>query len=214
MVNPDFFTGRLGNRLFQTAFLYAQIKKGAIPDWYLQDPKYFEGYEDDIKKLFSEGIGYLSQVGVHVRRGSNPINPAEPKYSENSFYVNLGETDYYDRAMALFPNENFLIFSDDPEWCKEKFQGNNIQVMDMGNDIIDFNLLASCKHIIMANSSFSWWAAYLCPNLSKKIIAPAKWYADGIQRTVLPKEWLQIDFRKLKPRKELEILTQYKIDQS
>ena len=193
MKNPDIFTGRLGNRMFQIAYLYAQVSKHIIPDWYLQDPKYFEGFEDQVKQLFSDGIGYLSQVGVHIRRAANPINPDEPKYSENPFYTNLSETDYYERAMALFPNEKFLVFSDDPEWCKEKFKNNlDIQVMDKGNEIDDFNLLASCKHLIIANSSFSWWAAYLCPDEGKKIVAPKQWYTDGEQRTKCPESWIRI----------------------
>lgn len=190
MRNPDFFTGRLGNRMFQIAFLYADAKRGLIPDWYLQDPKYFHGYRDEIKQLFGEGIGYLEQVGIHIRRGANPVNPAEPKYSENPFYVNLCDTDYYERAMEKFPDDDFLVFSDDPDWCKEKFKDNKrVQVMEKGDEIEDFNLLASCKDQIIANSSFSWWAAYLNPNPSKRVIAPKQWYADGVERTKIPNEW-------------------------
>lgn len=192
MINPDIIFGRLGNRLFQCAFLYAEARKRGI-DIFYQDSKFFEGYEEEIKQLFGGGIGYLTQVGVHIRRAANPVNPQEPKYSENPFYFNLSESDYYERAMALFPEDKFLIFSDDPEWCKEKFKDNEkVQVMEKGNEIEDFNLLASCKDLIIANSSFSWWAAYLCPNESKKIIAPKAWYADGIERTVCPKEWIRI----------------------
>lgn len=193
MIKPEILTGRLGNKMFQIAYLYAQIKKGQIPDWYLQDPKYFEGCEEEIKQLFGQGIGYLSQVGVHIRRGKNPINPEEPAYSENKFYANLGETDYYEKAMSYFPNDKFLVFSDDPEWCKEKFKDNpRVQVMDKGDEIEDFNLLASCHSQIIANSSWSWWAAYLNPNPSKKIIAPLRWYADGVERTKCPAEWIRI----------------------
>lgn len=192
MVNPDILTGRLGNRMFQTAYLYARIKDGTIPDWYLQSPEYFQGYEEDIKKMFGEGIGYLSQVGVHIRRAGNPLNPNEPNYSDNPFYVDLTKTDYYERAMEMF-NDDFLVFSDDPEWCKEKFKDNpRVQVMDKGDEIEDFNLLASCKHQIIANSSFSWWAAFLNPNESKIVVAPKNWYADGVERTKLPVEWLKI----------------------
>src|SRR3990167_9157159 len=187
------FSGRLGNEMFRHAYLYAQTRKGIIPDWYLQDPKFFEGYEEEIKQLFGEGIGYLEQVGVHIRRAGNPINPSEPKYSENPFYVNLSETDYYERAMALFPEDNFLVFSDDPEWAKEKFKDNpRVQVMEKGNEVDDFNLLASCKDIIMANSSWSWWASWLNPNEAKRIIAPKQWFADGIQRIKLLESWEQI----------------------
>src|SRR3990167_7909500 len=110
MKNLDITFGRLGNRLFQCAFLYAESRKRAT-DFYFQDPKFFEGYEDEIKQLFGQDIGYLTQVGVHVRRAGNPINLNEPKYSENPFYVDLCSTDYYERAMAIFPNQKFVIFS-------------------------------------------------------------------------------------------------------
>lgn len=191
MVNPDIIFGRLGNRLFQYAFLYAQARELGT-DFYFQDPAYFDKYESEIKQLFGGGIGFLDQVGVHVRRGANPVNPNEPKYSENPFYVDLCSTDYYECAMALFPGEKFVIFSDDPEYCKQRFKGEDIQVMEKGDEVEDFNLLASAKHQIIANSSFSWWAAYLNPNPSKTVVAPKSWYSDGINRTKLPPSWLRI----------------------
>ena len=190
--NLDAQFGRLGNRMFQMAFLYAESRRRGV-DFYFQDPKYFEGYEEEIKQLFGEGIGYLDQVGVHIRRAGNPINPSEPKYSENPFYIDLTSTDYYERAMSMFPKDNFLVFSDDPEWAKEKFKDNpRVQVMEKGDELEDFNLLASCKHQIIANSSFSWWAAFLNPNPSKKVIAPKQWYSDNLQRTKLPDNWITI----------------------
>lgn len=194
MIKPEVITGRLGNKMFQVAYLWAQMKDGAIPSIFVQDPKYFERYADEIKQLFGEGIGYLSQVGVHVRRGANPINPAEPKYSDNPFYVDLCSTDYYERAMALFPNEKFLVFSDDPEWCRDKFKGNpDVQVMEKGDEVEDLNLFASTRHQVIANSSWSFWGAYLCPNEGHRVIAPKAWYADGNQtRTVLPPLWEKI----------------------
>lgn len=194
MQNLDKIFGRLGNKMFQYAFLYAQAREKDT-DFYFQDPKYFDGYEDEIKQLFGEGIGYLDQVGVHVRRGANPANPSELKYSENTFYVNLAdETDYYERAMAMFPNEKFVIFSDDPAYCRERFKGDDIQVMEKGDEVEDFNLLASCKHIIGANSSFSFWAAYLCQDpIAKKVFPSVRnWYRDGVERTVCPKDWIRI----------------------
>ena len=193
MINIHALSGRMGNEMFRHAYIYAQFRDGVIPDVYLQDPKYFEKYADEIREMFGEGIGYLTQVGVHIRRAGNPINPDEPKYSENSFYFNLSESDYYERAMALFPEDNFLVFSDDPEWAKEKFKDNpRVQVMEKGNEVDDFNLLASCKDIIMANSSWSWWASWLNPNEAKRIIAPKQWFADGIQRIKLLESWEQI----------------------
>lgn len=195
MKNIHYFSGRLGNEMFRHAYLYTQVRDGIIPDVYLQDPKYFEKYSSEIKSMFGTNITYLNQVGVHIRRGSNPTNPDEPKYKDNPFYVNLSETDYYERAMATFPTDDFLVFSDDPEWCKEKFKDNKrVEVLDKGDEVEDFNLLASCKSIIMANSSWSWWAAYLCPHQNKKIIAPKQYYTDGVERTKYPKgeNWIII----------------------
>jgi len=192
MKNLDAQFGRLGNKLFQYSFLYAESRRRGV-DFYFQDPKYFEGYEEEIKQLFGEGIGYLEQVGVHVRRGRNPSIPEEPKYSENPFYFNICDTDYYERAMAMFPNEKFLMFSDDPEWCLAKFKDNkNVQVMDKGDEVEDLNLFASTKHQIIANSSWSYWGAYLCPNEAHKVVAPLKWFSDGIDRVGFPKTWQRI----------------------
>ena len=169
MRNIHYFSGRMGNEMFRHAYLYAQMRDGIIPDIYVQDYRYFEKYANEIKQIFGEGIGYLEQVGIHIRRAANPTNSAEPKYSENPFYVDLCSTDYYERAMAMFPDDNFLVVSDEPKWCREKFKDNpRVQVMDKGDKVNDFNHLASCKHLIIANSSFSYWAAYLCPNESKK----------------------------------------------
>lgn len=193
MIQPEKIFGRLGNKMFQYAYIYTQMKEGTIPDLFVQDSKYFEKYEDEIKQLYGEGIGFLDFVAIHVRRGENPINLHEPKYSENPFYVNLSKTDYYERAITLFPVDKFLVFSDDVAYCKEKW-GNNprFQVMDMRNEIDDLNLMASCKHNILANSSYSFWAGYLNPNPLKIVVAPKNWFSDNVERVGLPKQWLRI----------------------
>jgi len=181
-------TGRLGNQMFQWAFLYAQFREGNIPDLYLQNYEYFDKYRSEIKHIYGDGIGKIAKVGIHVRRGKNPLLPSEPAYSENSFYNNICDTDYYQRAMALFPGKEFLIFSDDHEWCKTHFPGIEIH---QGNELEDFNGLASCEGIIMANSSFSFWCAYLS---TAQVVAPKEdtWYKDGMSRCKLLKEWKQI----------------------
>lgn len=178
--------GRLGNRMFQSAFLYAYAKKHGL-NWYYQDPKWFEGYEEEIKQLFGDGIGFLPYVSIHVRRGD---------YANNPFYVDLAQTDYYLRALDHFPNKNFLVFSDNTEFCKNffLFKGKNFQIMENQTEIEDFNQMASCEGNIISNSSFSWWAAYLNPNPARKVVAPSveNWHTDGIERTVCPLEWIRI----------------------
>lgn len=190
MIEPKSIFGRLGNQMFQYAYIYSQMKRGDIPDIYIQNNMYFDEYKDDILQLFGGGIGYpLDMVGIHIRRAGNPLNTDEPKYSLNPFYVNLMNTPYYTDAMSLFRKDNFIVFSDDIKWCKTQPIFEGCEFSEGRTELEDMNLLASCKGIITANSSFSWWSAYLS---NAKVIAPKRWYSDGVERTFCPKEWIRI----------------------
>lgn len=181
--------GGLGNRLFQLAYLYAQARKGMISDIYLQDPTFFTGpYEEEIRTIFVQGIEKTDMVSLHVRRGD---------YINNPFYVDLNETDYYEEAIDQFPKgTKFLVFcadrqegsndESDLEWCRQKFQGDNFEFYQGSNEIDDFNAQAGCAAHIIANSSFSWMAAWVGGG---KTIAPSKWYADGRPGIPLPESW-------------------------
>ncbi len=172
-------SGRLGNQMFQFAFMYSFAKDNGV-DYYFQDPDWFEDYEEDIKVLFGQNIRPINQVAIHIRRGD---------YVNNPFYVQLWLTDYYDKAMAEFPDATFLVFSDDIKWCKERFVGERFEFSEGNDEVTDLNLMAGCKGIIMANSSFSWWAGFLSKG---KVIAPKAWYADGAERTKCVSTWQRI----------------------
>lgn len=165
--------------MFRDAFIYALFRRGQIPDVYLQNPVYFDEFRAELKQRYGEGITSLPYVGIHVRRGD---------YVNNPFYVDLSQTDYYERAMAIFPGSQFKVFSDDPDFCTNRFKGANIEI-SRGTELEDFNNLASCQGIICANSSFSWWAAYLS---NAKVIFPKQYHPDGVERTVPLKEWTLI----------------------
>lgn len=192
MTNPDKLFGRLGNRMFQMAYIYAQMKEGAIPDIYVQDYKLFDKYRKEIQEWFGKGIGYLPYVAIHLRVGSNPINPDEPKYLENPFYYPLAKSGYYIDAINQFPNRKFLVFSDDIKFAKTYFEGDKFAFDESIDDIESFNRMASCDSQIIANSSFSWWSAYLNQNPSKKVVYPKNWFSDGVQRVTFPQEWVAI----------------------
>lgn len=191
MVPITKITGRLGNQMFQFARLYA-LSRDEGKDFYYQDYKLFEKYQDEIKEMFSEGIGYLPYVAIHLRVGSNPINPAEPRYMDNPFYFRLVETGYYIDAINLFPNRKFLVFSDDIPFAKTYFEGDKFAFDDSENDIDAFNKMASCDSQIIANSSYSFWAAFLNKNPSKKVIYPKNWFSDGVQRLSFPQDWVAL----------------------
>lgn len=180
MIAPWKIFGRLGNSLFQYAFLYTYAKDTGS-DFYYQDPSYFAGREEEIKLLFGQDIKPIDMVAIHIRRGD---------YVNNPFYVDLTKTDYYERAMAEFPDASFLVFSDDIEWCKRQDLFKDCEFSEGNDEITDLNMMAGCKGLIMANSSFSWWGAFL--GEEKKVIAPKHWYADGEERTKLLPNWKRI----------------------
>ena len=187
--------GGLGNLLFKQAYLMGQVMEGNLPDVYLQGEHYWKKYAAEIKLGFSQNIAPNNFVALHIRRGDY--------LQAHNFHQNLWETDYYQRAVALFPNERFLVFckdNQDPEqdkkdriWCRENLPKLGIQ-FEMApyedTEVEDLNLMAGCKSIIMANSSFSWWAAYLGEH--EKVVTPKQWFVDGVQRTELLESWIKL----------------------
>jgi len=137
------------------------------------------------------------RIALHIRRGD---------YQKTNFYVDLTTNGYYDRALAMFPNQKFLLFCadrqpisndiSDKKWCNDWLMSKsvNFEVWDGKDEIDDFNAMAACKGMIIANSSFSTWAAFVNPNPDKKIVAPKEYYSDGVERTVLPKNegWIYV----------------------
>lgn len=184
--------GGLGNLMFLKAFVIGQVIDGKVDDVYLQNTKYWNGHEEEIKSYFSENIGKTDKVALHIRRGDY--------LKADNFHVNLWETDYYRNAVRLFPKEKFIVFCkdrqsreqdvNDQEWCRHNIDSLGIDwefAPDSDDETDDLNLMASCKAIIMANSSFSWWAAFLS---TAQVVAPRKWFVDNIQRTELLLNWL------------------------
>lgn len=155
-----------------------------------QTEKYFDDIKDQVREAFrfrnfvpSEQTKRYDQqiqdslaVSVHIRRGDY----LDPKYK--SLYEGSCDEAYYERAIRkmkeLFPKAEFYFFSNDTEWVKEIYNGPDCAVVE-GNDedagFADLYLMSRCRHHIIANSSFSWWGAWLNDSPEKKVIAPKKW---------------------------------------
>lgn len=155
MINPDSIGGRLGNRIFQLVYLYAKARQGEIPNIYVQNYRLFDKYRTELQSLFGEGIGNLPYVAIHLRRGD---------YVGNPFYCQLWETRYYRDAINRFPNRTFMVFTDDLPFAETHFEGDRFLLDESETDLKALNTMASCADFIIANSSFSFWAAYLSPN--------------------------------------------------
>lgn len=165
---------------------------------YYQSEKYFKHNKNKILELFSiddtskkiiiNKYGNLlkgNTCSLHIRRGDylNLPNHHPP--------CNLK---YYNNAIKLFDDDTtFLVISNDILWCKEVFGGReNFIFVEDNTDYIDMWLMSLCDNNIIANSSFSWWGAWLNKNEDKKVIAPKKWFGPAISHDIkdlIPSSW-------------------------
>lgn len=171
-------------------------------DW--QSPKYFAGYEDIIRADFQlnhplsakaqqllTDIQSKNAVCVHIRRGD---------YVNNSTYA-LAQEEYYTKALEYIAGREqidcvYVFDRDDIEWCKQHvhFKYPTIFIENDTTLAEHLMLMSACKHFVIANSSFSWWAAWLAPYVKKIVVAPQKWFAkDSISITdLIPPEWMRL----------------------
>jgi hypothetical protein len=182
-------------------------------DGYWQSEQYFNRITTQVRKDFefikpfsslSESISCTlakenNAVSVHIRRGDY-ISSAT-----NSKVHGTCPIDYYHQAMRLLNAKlnkpQFYFFSDEPEWVEQNLVNslNNFQIIkhNQGTDSWqDMALMSKCKHHIIANSSFSWWGAWLNPSPDKIVIAPKIWFADpGLNdqsATIIAENWIRI----------------------
>ncbi|MRR53725.1 MAG: alpha-1,2-fucosyltransferase [Deltaproteobacteria bacterium] len=177
-------------------------------DGYWQSEKYFPGIRALLKKEFTlrrpldgedrqlaEKIRGCAAVSLHVRRGDYLTNPHAAKHHGTC------DRDYYDQAVSFImrkiPAAELFIFSDDPHWSAMNMN------FDLPTTIVsktdgtaegrDLILMSSCRHHIIANSSFSWWGAWLGDDPEKIVIAPKRWFNDPARFTgdLVPEGWLR-----------------------
>jgi len=143
-------------------------------------------------------------VALHNRRGDNVPSPdmfqnkVEGVFrpDKHKFHPLLDQ-EYIEAAKKEFKDVIFLVFSDtntDINWCKENIKGENVLFSENHPDFIDFALQQKCDHNIIANSSFSWWAAWLNNNPNKKVISPRKWFGEAYEhfdlKDLYPEDWI------------------------
>ena len=176
-------------------------------DGYWQTSKYYKGYRQHILELFqfaplegkrNQEIAKLlkgnNTVGIHVRRGD---------YLNSPTYRGLCDKDYYIRAIyyakKIIEKPVFFIFSNDMSWCKDNLKNiiGDCKVYYVDNNTgkesyRDMQLLTMAKCLIIANSSFSWWAAYLNNRNDKVVLCPPKWANNNRGEDIFEQEWIKI----------------------
>lgn len=165
-------------------------------DGYWQSEKYFIGIRDrlldeiNLKKIkaatYAVELPSDNTVAVHVRRGDFMSN-------KNSQALSI---DYVHNAMREFGNNlDFMFFSDDIQWCMDNFHGNNIAFAKNESDLQDLKQMSEAAHNIIANSTFSWWSAWLNKNEAQRVIAPQPWTNENTHKDILPPNWESIRLR-------------------
>ncbi len=192
--NEKFF---LEHKFFEEIY---SLEKGYLVGFW-QSEKYFKEIEKEIRKEFSfnldkldnknfeilNKIKKLNTVSLHIRRGD---------YLKNASLGNVCDLNYFKRSIKFVEEKIedplFIIFSDDIEWCKENLKKENIVYIDWKNKPeIDMYLMKNCKHNIISNSTFSWWAAWLNENRKKIVIMPQKWFNDK-ETDIYIENWCKI----------------------
>jgi hypothetical protein len=182
-----------------------KITDNAYLDGYWASYKYFADIEDLLQNDFTvkddmdrmnadiaHAISETESVSIHFRRGDYVTNP------HTNAYHGTCSLDYYQKAVKdickQVPDPRFFVFSDDPEWVQQNFSIpypiKFVTINGPDEPYKDLQLMSLCKHHITANSSFSWWGAYLCTNKDKRVYSPNKWFnVDYNLRDVIPESW-------------------------
>jgi hypothetical protein len=208
-INKSIFNFNKSYRVDKSSF-YSEISVNqshvTYLDGYWQSEKYFQAMSEEIRELFSlnyldadpslteniEAIRSANSASIHVRRGDYIASPhskqihaiCDPKYYEKAIDI-VGK--------AASDGLTLFIFSDDIEWCRANLR---IQFphkfIVTTQDYHDLYLMSICNHNIIANSSFSWWAAWLNMNEDKLIVAPKKWFLNADSGDIIPNSWTTI----------------------
>jgi hypothetical protein len=142
-------------------------------DFILSILKFKDEYENTAQEYISSVDKPVKKVSLHVRRGDYTLYPNHHPVCSK---------EYYQKAMSIFDIKDvkFLIFSDDIEWCREEFKGDQFIFVDSGSPYSDLRIMTLCDHHIIANSSYSWWGAWLNTKEGKRVIAPSRWFGPAI----------------------------------
>lgn len=191
--------------------LLTSISSSVYMDAYFQNEKYFIKYEKDIREMFTLKKEYItkafrsvndeidsnydSSLSVHIRRGDYVTNSKANKWH------GLLSKDYYYNALDYIKENtgvkelHIFVFSDDSLWVKKNLSigGDVTYISDDFNPAQSIVLMSKCRNNIIANSSFSWWGAWLNPNQEKIVVAPARWLAGSKRhsRNIVPDGWIR-----------------------
>lgn len=158
---------------------------------YYQSEKYFKNCEEELRGYLTPGERLAEEIRECREKTFRSLNPEKTcsvcvrrgdYVWKSGFFLELAATTYYDNALRRFSYDTeFVVFSDDIEWCRvwfmhERFQGHRFTFAYPPHEMAGLFLMASCKDHIIANSTYPWWGAWLNPRPEKRVIAPGSWF--------------------------------------
>ena len=153
---------------------------------YWQSEKYFQTIESEVRTKFNLGGQSTDAISLHVRRQD---------YVTLENFHGMPDVHYYREAVRHIRQTvgrlvDVLVFSDDTYWCKENFP--DFTVVDNKDKYANLQMMASCDYAITANSSYSWWGAYLGPQ--RLVVAPKQWFVtpDIDSADIVPQRWVRL----------------------
>lgn len=197
-VNPYLHNAELTK--VNDTFNFQQIKDNSFLDGFWQTEKYFQEFKSTIKNdlsIDSVMLEYILQkypsinensIAIHVRRG-NYVERANEFPPQTVEYYSAG----YDTINES--NANVYVLSNVIDWCKENIKFKNVHYVENETHFVDLYIMSLCKHNIIANSSFSWWGAWLNDNPNKIVVAPKNWFGPSQNLNtsdIRPPTWIQI----------------------
>jgi hypothetical protein len=198
----DFTVLRQRGFAFQLAFFDAPDDTLLVGFW--QSERYFASCGKELRTELAlpephpraaellERVSHPSSVSVHVRRGDYAHDPSTRRLH------GLLSDDYYRNALDVVGRDlDVFVFSDDPAYCRHELDlGRPFTVVDLAGEPAyeELRIMSACRHHIIANSSFSWWGAWLDPRPDAVVVAPSRWVADPSvdAEHVVPERWIRI----------------------
>jgi hypothetical protein len=199
------FDQEAGQSVFASKYIERQFHYVEIPHepnldvvGFFQSHRYFAGIEKLIWLYFQPAPAVQEQLAA--KKQDLLTRPTVAIHIRHGDYLSMPErfrvlpVEYYRSAMRRFDSRfQFAVFGDDPAWASQVFRRDNIRIISGNSEVVDLFLMAACDHQIIANSSFSWWGAWLNANPDKRVIAPAPWFGPALQHDtsdLLPPGWI------------------------
>jgi hypothetical protein len=175
--------------LYNENFFNYDESVSSIPDGvdlrgYFQTERYFKNAEQEIREIlkFRDSIAQESESICDISDNSTCVHVRRGDYVTSPDHHPVQTAEYYKLAIDHIPDGEFYVFSDDLDWCRSNISSKdkNIIFLDVENPYVSLHLMARCKNHIIANSSLSWWAAWLGKKEGQIVFSPLNWFGPAL----------------------------------